>query len=298
MVEPAAPTPSGAGTTFVRGLGARLRMVIGEPLDEILKIDMRRRVLGSSQGTRHLLPELLESSMTVLQEMERGRESAHLGDFVILQTVTETLERMSSDPGFALMRPGLADPARFRHDLVTLGYVDLLRRETPYTVTLPTDRAVKERSSDFTVVSAEGWTVEFETKAPVEFEGPTKLVSADEARKAVEKSWDKAVGRSKQLKGGISAALLLGGVTMNLQSLLTIQRAAIDFLDRRGARQPNFWGVIPFTMVVMREEPKTTHTAAGPGFVLGLQSRVQTAPARNPHYAGKVEIVAVRSKLD
>ena len=298
MDEPTTPVVRKVDTQLVRNLGSRLQKVMGEPFNDVLRLDIRRRTHHSRTGPRHLLPELLESSLVAVRELEGGQESTHLGDIVTLHALASTFERMVDDPGFPLMRPGLKDPLRFRHDVVTLGFVDHLRRSTPYTVGLPTNSHAHRRSYDFDLTNDSGSRVEFETKAPEELEGPTKSVSEEGARWAVEKSWRKAVGRNKQLKGDSSGALLLGGVTMQLQSLLTIQRAALDFLEKRGGAHHNFWGIVVFTMAVLRDKHGDVGVGLSLGSSLELKSWVQTAMARNPHYSGPVEIVPTPSKFD
>ena len=139
MIDSNSPEPGCVDVAFVRSLGARLRVVIGEPFNEILRLDIKSRAHHLPGRPRHLLPELLENSIRGVRELEAGHASPFLGDLVTLHALTSTFERLRTDPGFSSMRSGFKDHRHFRHDVVTLCYVDHLRRNTPYDVQLPID---------------------------------------------------------------------------------------------------------------------------------------------------------------
>jgi hypothetical protein len=280
---------------YVKQLGNRLKPLLGPVLDAILREDMRRSAARGKPGQRHLLPELLENAFRAADETERGKESRYGGDAAAFCNLVSVLERRSGDPGFSLMLPGLVDPANFRHDLIVLSFTDHILRSTPYQVALPTAPGQSRRSFDILLTAGDSPGLEIEVKAPQELEGPTKFVSEKAALFAIRKAWRKTVGPTKQLTGGRAGALLLGGVTMRPESLLTLQRAGICWLRNNALSHPNLWGLIFLTMITLEDDPVYSGQEDQRRKRVKLTSRVQMSACANPHYAGAVNLQFTRS---
>jgi hypothetical protein len=275
---------------YVQQLGSRLKFLLGTVFDEILQEDMRRRAARGKPGQRHLLPELLENAFRAADENERGKEPRYGADAAAFCSIVSVLERRSADPGFSLMLPRLADPANFRHDLIVLSFTDHILQHTPYQVALPATPGESHRSFDILLMDGASPGLEIEVKARQELEGPEKLVSEKDALIAIRKAWRKAVGPTKQLTGGRAGALLLGGVTMHLESLLTLQRAGIGWLRNNASSHPNLWGMIFLTMITMNDDPVYSGHEDQRRKWVKLTSRVQMSACANPHYAGAVNL--------
>ena len=214
----------------------------------------------------------------------------HLPDFLALYAVVEIFGRFQDDEIFREVRPGLADRASFRHDMLTLGLANHFRLHTPYQVRLPSRSPTGERTPDLVIGDEPGLDVE--TKSSDQFDGPRRHVSDSNAFRGIQHAWRRAYGgQNPQLGDSRPSAILIGGVTMELECLTSIARVAHRWLERKGAAHPNCWGILAMTFLTYSRIPVDRAVGDGAPLTVDARAGVHLGAAVNSYYTGPVRLV-------
>jgi hypothetical protein len=265
---------------------ARLRALLGPTWGRIVSEDVPSRPARD----RHLLAVLDEKTDAFRADFLAARMPGHLPDFLTLYVIVEVLTRMSRDDVFGEVISGLADRSSFRHDMLTLGLADHLRRLTAYQVSLPPRSPIGERTVD--IVLGSNPEMYIETKSSDEFDGPNRHVSSTNAFRGIRNAWRRAYGGvTPQVSPVHPSALLVGGISVELASLPSVARSAEAWLRRRGAQQPNCWGILGMTFLTYSRLPPGRSFGDGGELSFDALAGVHLAYAKNPLYTGPVDIV-------
>lgn len=263
----------------------QLKALLGATWDRIRRED--NPLLPDAD--RHLLALLDQNAMAFRQEYADGRVPGHWADFVAYFTVVQTLERARNEQIFPEVVSGLASRPSFRHDIVTLGLGQHLRRYTAYPVRFVPRSVVGERTVD--LILGDSPSMNIEAKSPVEFEGPVHTVSFGAAAKAVRKAWGSAFGGPRpQVPDDSPSAILVGGVTLQAASLPTIAKAATAWLTHHGPDHPNCWGFLALTFVAYSQLPAGRTWGDGMPMTVDSWTTPELVWAANPGYVGPVKL--------
>jgi hypothetical protein len=271
---------------------ARIRAILGPVWERIDSEDRRGREATPPNPTRHPLAAMYESAGQFNLDEVARQYPGRLGDLLGLAAIANILERSRDFEAFPGLVSAMASPKDFRHHMLTLGLADHFRAYTPYRVLLPSPRGLGDRMVDLLIIHEDETEMEVETKTRNELDGPRREVTMASALGAVSRAWRKAVsGDRAQLGRAKPGLLLIGGVSLKLESLDTIQRASEEWLSRRGPTHPNVWGIAAISYwTYTLNPPGRVQPEAGAREVHG-RAGVQLRFAKNPHYTGHIEII-------
>ncbi len=240
---------------------------------------------------RHLLPLLRESADLFVTEFARGIFPGRVGDLLAYHGTIAILERARTDPAFPDIVSQLETPEGFRHNMVMLGLWDLMMRHSPHRAHLVPPSFSTGRIVDLIIGELAGPSFHVEVKAPMEFDPPRANVTPSQADDAVRREWRRALhGPIPQVAPDTPAILLLGGLTLRLECLPIVKRAAEKWLDRRGASHPNVWGIAILTYFSYTRLPPGRSFGDGAPMVVDSASAVHLAAAENRYYTGTPRI--------
>ncbi len=277
---------------FVPNLIARLERLLGPAWNRIRLRDEHGRRARPPNPARHPLAVLVEHARLAAGNIAREEYPGYVPDLLALSAVVEILSGAREEGVFPEIVRQLARPEGYRHDMLVLGMADLLSRYTPYDVRLFSSTAKGERVVDFDFGEIAGARLAVETKGPSEFDGPTRVVSPDEATRAIEKIWNKTTGgRRPQLRPDRPGMILTGGVTLRLESLPVIRNAAERWLQVHGERHPSVHAIATMTFVAVSFVNPPVMTHAGPRTLIHGVGRTRFEWAFNPFYNGPVRVV-------
>ncbi|MGP8110095.1 MAG: hypothetical protein ACLQD9_05230 [Thermoplasmata archaeon] len=271
---------------------ARIRTALGPRWDRIEEADRRGRQARPPNPNRHLLAAIYENAGQFSLEEVAARYPGRLPDLLALTAVANILERSRDFEVLPELIASMVSSKDFRHHMLTLGLADHLRTHTPYTVRLPSPSANGQRIVDLVIAHEGGLTMEVETKTSDEFDGPRREVTPSNARGAISRAWRKAVsGERSQLGRTSPGLLLLGGVTLKVESLDVIQRAAGGWLRSHGRTHPNIWGIAVLTYWAYTLGPPPQVTPPGEIVEVNARAGIQLRAAENPSYTGPIRLV-------
>ncbi len=229
---------------YVPRLILRLEGLLPDALADVLARDKRHVRTGAGMADRHPLAVLVEHAERAPPMIAAGETGGYIPDLLALTNVVNTLEQFRSDPTFHEIVGHLRSAEGYRHDLLVLGMAGFLKRLGIYHVRLFSTARQDGPTVDFDFGPAHGQRLAVEAKAPALFDGPTRAVTREEAVEAIRSVWTRAVGGSDpQVPPGTPALLLTGGVTLQLESLPTIQSVAESWIQEHGHRHPNIAGI-------------------------------------------------------
>jgi hypothetical protein len=269
----------------------RIRAALGSTWDRIEAADRRGQQASPPNPRRHVLAAIYENSGRFDLAEVVAQYPGRMPDLIALTAMANVLDRSREFAALPEMVASMAAPEDFRHHMLTLGLADLLRACTPYGVRLPFRPESGHRIVDLLLDHPNGQTMEIETKTNDEFEGPRREVSYSNARGAISRAWKKKVsGVRAQLGRHNPGTLLLGGVTLKVESLDVIRSAAKDWLSTHGRSHRNIWGIAVLTYWTYTLGPAPVF---GTGEPVEIHARggVQLRAAENPFYEGTVRIV-------
>jgi hypothetical protein len=281
-----------------RATRARLREQLGQAWSRIEDEDGRRRTARPPNRDRHLLAVLDEHAGLWAGEYPTIYPG-HMPDFLALYGVVSILETFRSLDIFPDFQGRAADPLQFRHDMVEFGFAHHLVTYTPYRVQLlRSSRIAGQRVFDLLFGPNDGPTLAVEVKTPREFDGPRRALTPANVRGAISRVWKGAVsGRDPQLPGHRPGLLLLGGVTLQLESLPVFARVAEEWLTIKGRNHPNLWGIVGLTFWSYTRVPEGRRVGDGAEVEVSSHMGVRLAAAENPHYTGGPRIVFTPPRL-
>jgi len=270
----------------------RIRSILGPTWERIAAADVRGQQASPPNQNRHVLAAIYEN----VGHFSLGEVAAHypgrIPDLLALTAMANILERSRDFEVLPQLVSAMASPKDFRHHMLTLGLADHLRTYTPYTVRLPSPAEGGHRIVDLLVSHESGLTLEIETKTSDEFDGPRRAVTHANAKRGISRAWRKAVsGERAQLGRSLPGLLLLGGVTLRVESLEVIQRAAGEWLQTHGRWHPNIWGIAVLTYWTYTLGPPPQSTPHGEPVEVNARAGVQLRAAENPFYTGPIRIV-------
>jgi len=85
--------------------------------------------------------------------------------------------------------------------------------------------------------------------------------------------------------------LLLGGVTLRVESLDVIQASAVDWLAAHGRTHPNVWGIAALTYWTYTLGFPAQELLSGRGVEIHARGGIQLRAAENPYYGGPIRIL-------
>jgi hypothetical protein len=270
---------------------ARIRAALGPTWERIVAADLRGQQATPPNPHRHLLAVIHESVGLFNLEEVAARYPGRLPDLLALTAMANIIDRSRDFEALAELVPAMISPKGFRHHMLTLGLADHLRTYTPYTVRLPI-RAPDGGPIVDLLLSHSGQTMEIETKTSDEFDGPRREVSPSNARGAISRAWGKAVsGPRAQLGRNGPGLLLLGGITLQVESLDVIRDAASDWLSAHGRSHPNVWGIAVLTYWTYTLGSPAQELPSVHGIEIHARGGVQLRAAENPFYRGPIRLV-------
>lgn len=288
------PEPPVFSPELAEATRQRLRELLGSTWERIQAEDEPLRLAGRPDRERHLLAILDQRAEEFAQEYRELRLPGHLGDFLAYRAAVEIFDRSHRDEIFREVVPTLANRGDFRHAMLTLGLADHVRSYTKYPVRLPIRNPAGGRVVD--LIIGEGATIEIETKSSNKFDGPLRHVRYTDAFNGIRIAWNRALGgENPQLTGVRPNALLVGGVTVEVASLPTIVRAAKNWLERKGADHPNFWGILVLTYQATTVLPAGRSFGDGQPLTFNSYAGVQLRAAQNRYYTGSAQIILTPS---
>ncbi len=280
------PEPDQFSSALSEATHQELGDLLGPVWSAINSRDLRGRRASPPNPRRHLLAVLYEHADTFAQQFP-GVWPGFLPDYLAFHGLVSVLSRARAEPSFPELVTLLERPEGFRHTMVMLGFADHIRRHTQLPVRLPASGPAGQRVVDLLLGPEDGSHFQVETKTPAEFDGPLAPVTPANARGAIRRAWAKAVGgRRPQLPAERPGVLLLGGVTLKLESLPIIAQAATDWLSRRGEGHPNLWGIVVLTYWSYSVIPAGRRVGDGMPLTVNSHMGVQLRVAENPHYTG------------
>ena len=276
-----------------------LQSLLGGVWDEIRARDARGQAARPRNAKRHLLAVLAEHANLWADESQRGVWPGHAPDYLAFHGVVAILERARAHPAFAEVTTQLVSPAGFRHHMTMLGFADHIRRHTPYPVNLTSVGSPGERVVDLILGPMDGQSFHVETKTPRDFDGPVVALTESNVRGALSRAWPRAVGGpNPQLPPDRPGILLLGGLTMRVESLPVFDGVARDWLARRGRVHPYLWGIVAQTFWSYSIIPAGRSVGDGAPISIDAHMGVRLSLVENPHYIGVPRLVPAPYSLN
>jgi hypothetical protein len=277
--------------TFSPAVNERIHQLLAEVLgpvwNEIQARDARGRSANPPNPRRHLLVVLSEHADLWADESTRGIWPGHAPDYLAFHGVVAIMERSRSDPAFAEILTQLVTPEGFRHHMTLLGFADHISRHTPYPVRLTTAGDPGQRVVDLVLGPMGGHSFQVEIKTPREFDGPVVALTRSNALGALSRAWAGSVGgQNPQLPPDRPGILLLGGLTMRVESLPVFDEAARDWLSHHGRSHPFLWGVVSQTFWTYSLTPPGRTLGDGAPLTIDGRMGVRLQLSENPHYTG------------
>ena len=270
---------------------SRIRVALGATWDRIEAADRRGQQATPPNPRRHVLAAIYENAGRFNLGEVRAQYPGRMPDLIALTAMANVLDRSREFGALPEMVASMAAPGDFRHHMLTLGLADHLRAYTPYDVQLPFRPESGQRIVDLLLHHTDGHTMDIETKSSDEFEGPRRGVTYSNARGAISRAWKKKVsGERAQLGRRNPGTLLLGGVTLQVESLDVIRSAAEDWLSTHGRSHRNIWGIAALTYWTYTLGPTPVFDTGEP-VEIHARGGVQLRAAENPFYEGNVRII-------
>lgn len=269
----------------------RVRRLLGTTWDEILAADVRARQARPPNPKRHILALLDENASRFSLEEVAASYPGRLPDLLALTAIANILERSRSFDAFEGMAASMVSPKDFRHHMLTLGLADHIRTHTPYQVRIPVGQESGQRIVDLVISHPDGQEMEVETQTRDEFDGPRQEVTPANALGAISRAWKKKVSGDRAQLGRLGPGLLLlGGLTLKVESLSVIQRMAERWLALRGRGHPTIWGIAALTYWTYTLGPPPRPSPEGRPAEVHARAGVQLRAAENPYYTGHLRI--------
>lgn len=250
--------------------------------------DQRGQTARPPNPERHLLAVIVENAQRFADEFSRGMaRPLGLGELLALEAILGVLGRARSDPFFKELVPQLETDEGFRHHMVMLGMWDhVSRRATDKRIRLQSTRT-PGRQVDLVLGDEINPKFHIEVKAPKEFEGSQSKITRTEATTAIERGWKHTFHRAgPQVPPDRPSLLLIGGLTLRLESLAVVQSAARNWLSRHGQSRPNLWGIAALTYFSHITLPPGRRLDDGAPIEVKGRGGVHLAFAASPHYVG------------
>ena len=286
-----APTVRDYSPEFVPTLLGQLRSLLGPTWERIRLRDERGQRARPQNPTRHPLAVLVEHAYLAAGNISRAEYPGNVPDLLALTAVVEILAGARERDAFPEIVTQLATREGYRHDMLVLGMVDLLRRYTSYDVRVFQSGVGGTRVVDFDFGESGGTRLAVETKGPREFDGPTRAVTPEESDQAIARIWSKATGgRTPQLRPDRPGVILTGGVTLRLESLPVIRDAAARWLQTHGRRHPAVHAIAIMTFIAVSVMNPPEITPDGPRTLIQGFGRTRFEWAFNPFYNGPVRV--------
>jgi hypothetical protein len=271
---------------------SRIREYLGPTWNRIEAANLRGLQATPPNPNRHVLAVMYENVGRFSLQEVAAQYPGRLPDLLGLTTIANILERSQDFDVLPELVPSMVSGRDFRHHMITLGFADHLRSYTPYGVHLPIASRSGERTIDLVLTHLDGTTMEVETKTSDEFDGPRREVSPSNAKGAISRAWRKAVtGNNAQLGRSGAGLLLLGGVTLKVESLEVIRQSAEEWLAQRGRSHPNIWGIAALTYWTYTLGRTPRDAAPGESVEVHARGGVQLRAAENPFYSGRLRMV-------
>jgi hypothetical protein len=268
----------------------RIRSELGRTWERIAAADRRGQEARPPNPSRHLLAVIDESVGQFSLDEVAARYPGRLPDLLALTAMANILEQSHDFEVLPELVSSMASPKDFRHHMLTLGLADHLRTYTPYTVRLPIRAPDGGRIVDL-LLSDGGKIMEIETKTSDEFDGARRQVTPSKARGAISRAWAKAIGGPRaQLGRNGPGMLLLGGVTLQVESLDVIRDVAAEWLATHGPSHPDVWGIAVLTYWTYTLGSPAAELASGRAVEIHARGGVQLRAAENPFYRGPIRI--------
>jgi hypothetical protein len=266
--------------------------LLGPRWNEIQVRDSRGQAARPPNPRRHMLAVLSEHANIWAGEFPSGIWPGHAPDYLAFHGVVSILERSRSLAAFPNLIPQLVSPEGFRHHMTTLGFADHISQHTQYSVGLPSANPAGSRVVDMVLGPEQGDRILVETKTPREFDGAVAHLTRPNVLGALSRAWSTSVaGPTPQLPRDRPGVLLLGGLTMRVETLPVFDEVARDWLSRRGSSHPYLWGVIAQTFWTYTITPPGRTRGDGATRAIDGRMGVQLRMVENPFYTGIPRLV-------
>jgi hypothetical protein len=265
--------------------------LMGDTWTRIQASDRRGREARPANPRRHLLAILSDHANEYSEQFVRGIWPGNAPDYLAFHGVVSILDRCRLNPLFPECIAQMVSFAGFRHNMTVIGFADHITRHTNYPIRLVSGRERGERVVDLILGEGPDGSIQMETKTPQEFDGPIRALTPQNVRGAISRAWAKAVsGPRPQLPTDRPGALLLGGLTMRVETLPVFETTALEWLRSHGAGHPNLWGIIAQTFWTYSITPPGRTIGDGAPMTIDGRMGVRLRMVRNPSYAGSVQL--------